>query len=214
MKVLAFGSRGLRDERVVRAVLVGLHATRPGGEGFHVVCGVNEAEVGVPPVGADAIAWTVAGELDWAQRRSYPADWRTHAEGWCPGPRCTTRSPRVSWWCMVAGPRRNQQMIDVEHTQAQPIDLGVGFVDRPLKASRGSADMHRRLVAARIPTMVVFCPPVVDDAKVEHRVESRPVQGGQGPAVGQQAPPGVVPEGEPALDRFGRHLPVWDPERA
>jgi hypothetical protein len=65
---------------------------------------------------------------------------------------------------MVAGPRRNQQMIDVEHTEAQPIDLGVGFIDRPLKSSRGSADMHRRLVAARIPTMVVFCPPVVDDA--------------------------------------------------
>jgi hypothetical protein len=206
VKVLAFGSRGLRDERLVRAVIHGLSHTRPGGEGFHLIAGAA--------AGADELAAKVARELDWAQVREYPAQWREHAEGWCPGQVCTGRSPRVSWWCMVAGPRRNQQMIDEEHTADAPIDLGVGFIDKPLKRSKGSADMHRRLMAARIPTMVVWCPPVITDDRAEHAQEPIPKMGAyeQAPLLRFELPPGVVPAGEPALDRLGRHKPIWAPD--
>jgi hypothetical protein len=96
--------------------------------------------------------------------RTDPAEWDVHAEGWCPGERCLNNKARGGRWpdrkghCMVAGPRRNQQMIDVEHTEAEPIDLAVGFIDRPLKTSRGSSDMRKRLVTAEIAVSVLWSP--------------------------------------------------------
>lgn len=50
----------------------------------------------------------------WARRRGIevipmPADWPHHEPGWCPGSWCEQRQ---KGYCMGAGARRNQQMID------------------------------------------------------------------------------------------------------
>lgn len=144
---------------MVRAVLTGLWHTRPGGEGFTVVVGHDPDEERSLRYGADRLIYQVANQLEWCQVRPYPAAWDVHAEGWCPGEACTQRRGRRGGkYCMVAGPRRNQQMIDTEHTEAEPIDLAVGFIDRPLKTSRGSSDMRKRLVTAEIAVSVLWSP--------------------------------------------------------
>lgn len=166
MKILAFGSRTFSDEVMVKATITGLWHTRPGTEGFTVVVGhdptVDDRSI---KYGADLLAYRVAQTLEWCQVRTYPAEWKVHAEGWCPGQRCFTRLTKHAGrhahrdpYCMVAGPRRNQQMIDAEHTDEDPIDLAVGFIDKPLKTSRGSSDMRNRLVTAEIAVSVLWSP--------------------------------------------------------
>lgn len=156
MKALIFGSRTFSDEVMVKATITGLWHTRPGTEGFTVITGGAQ--------GADTIAAEVARRLEWAQVRTYPAEWDVHAPGWCPGERCVNNRSKYGIWhdrrghCMVAGPRRNQQMIDEEHREDEPIDLAVGFVDKPLRSSRGSNDMRNRLVTAEIPVSVLWSP--------------------------------------------------------
>lgn len=174
MKVIVFGSRSIRDRAPIEAVLTGLYHTRPGTEGFTVIHG--------GAAGADSIAGDVAREwkihFPWVQGRAYPAEWKVHHPDWCPGRTCKARAPRevVRGYCIAAGGRRNQEMLDAEHTEAEPVDLGVGFVDKALKSSRGSADMARRLRKARVPVWVVWCPPVIDDDRMtdgrpEHRAQ-------------------------------------------
>lgn len=156
MKVIGFGSRRYLDARLVRSVLLGLHATRHGTESFVVVVGVDPER----PKGADGLIWAVRNEIPWAQFRPYPAEWKVHHPDWCPGDACRKRAPKNQTWdyCMVAGPRRNQQMLDAEHTETEPIDFGIGFVDKTLRSSRGSYDMTKRLGTAEIPFSVLWTP--------------------------------------------------------
>ena len=60
--------------------------------------------------------------------RPYPADWVAYG--------------------MSAGPRRNQQMLDMEHTKKEPIDVCLAF---PEKDSVGTWDMVERCLEAGIP---------------------------------------------------------------
>lgn len=83
--------------------------------------------------GADVTCALVAEQLGF-EARPYPADW--------------ARYPRA------AGPIRNQQMLDEEHTEEAPIDLCLAF-HNDIERSRGTADMLRRVVKARIPHRVV-----------------------------------------------------------
>lgn len=150
MKIIVFGSRTLTDIRPIRAILTDLHAHRRGGEGFTVIHGGAK--------GADQLAGEAARGLEWAQTRSYPAEWRVHAEGWCPGPRCSDRGDVGTPMCKSAGPRRNQEMIDREYTRDEPIDLALGFIDKPLRSSRGSHDMFKRVRTAEIELWLLWIP--------------------------------------------------------
>lgn len=77
--------------------------------------------------GADNIGGYVASQLGF-EVRAYPADWKRHG--------------------LAAGPLRNQQMLDEEHTESK------GFFDRALcfhedpNLGKGSADMRDRLKKA------------------------------------------------------------------
>jgi hypothetical protein len=70
--------------------------------------------------GADRIAKDVARSLGLTER-AYPAQWNIHGR--------------------KAGPLRNQQMLDEEHTEAEPINLVLAF---PMPGSIGTWDMVRR----------------------------------------------------------------------
>ena len=79
--------------------------------------------------GADVICAAVAEALGFVVR-GYPADWEKHRK--------------------AAGPIRNQQMIDVEKTPEEPIDLCLAFHNN-IENSRGTADMIKRVDKANIP---------------------------------------------------------------
>jgi hypothetical protein len=83
--------------------------------------------------GADAIAKQWA-EVNGQPVETYPADWARHGK--------------------AAGPIRNQQQLD----DGKP-DVAWGFISKPLRLSRGSADMARRVRAAGIRCYVVEAAP-------------------------------------------------------
>lgn len=141
MKILAFGSRSFHDAGLVELVIEGLQRRRPGTEGFTLVHGAAK--------GADSLAADAARRLDWAQIRAYPADWKTHE-----GCNCAPGTPR----CKFAGVRRNIDMLAAEHTDAEPLDLAVGFINRPLTSSRGTHDMFKRLRTAEVAIWMVWAP--------------------------------------------------------
>jgi hypothetical protein len=81
-------------------------------------------------VGADMIAHALAlGTLRLSPKnvRIYPAKWEEHGR--------------------KAGPIRNQEMLDKEHTRREPIDAYLAF---PLPESVGTHDMIRRCKKAGI----------------------------------------------------------------
>lgn len=172
MKVLVFGSRTMRDRAPIEAAITGLYHTRPGTEGFTIIHGGAR--------GADSIAGEVAKDLarqwEWVQTRAYAADWRTHHPDWCPGAKCRGRGPTQITWdrCIAAGPRRNQEMLDKEHTEDEPVTLGLGFVDKKLSSSRGSDDMASRLRKARVPVWVLWVPRTISDDRVQSWPEPPP----------------------------------------
>jgi hypothetical protein len=79
--------------------------------------------------GADSIAGAWADSME-CPHEQYPADWGQHGKR--------------------AGFIRNQQMLD----EGKP-DVVWAFVDKPLRNSRGTADMVRRARNAQLPTYVV-----------------------------------------------------------
>lgn len=91
--------------------------------------------------GADVICAAVAEALGF-EVRGYAADWTKH--------------PRA------AGPIRNQQMVDQEHTVDSPIDICIAF-HNSIQDSRGTADMLDRAVRAGIPWKLVRSHVPVDE---------------------------------------------------
>ena len=81
--------------------------------------------------GADALAGQVAFQRG-IEVRVYPAKW--------------------DYYGKAAGPKRNQEMLDKEHTPENPIEMVLAF---PLKGSIGTWDMVRRAEAAGIPVKVI-----------------------------------------------------------
>lgn len=79
--------------------------------------------------GADTIAHATAEALGFTIR-SYPADWTLHG--------------------YAAGPIRNKQMIDVEHTSEEPINLCIAFHDDLDGKSKGTKNMCLRASDAGI----------------------------------------------------------------
>ena len=92
--------------------------------------------------GADYLAHIAAHDIRDVEERAYPADWEAFG--------------------MQAGPIRNQQMIDEEHTKEEPIDLCLAF---PMDDSIGTWDCVRRAIIAGIPVEVVS-----DNAKDQSHV--------------------------------------------
>ena len=80
--------------------------------------------------GADTLGKTAALALRY-EHRAYPAKWDVHGK--------------------AAGPIRNQEMLDKEHTHDHPIELCLAF---PLAQSRGTYDMMRRAHKAGIQVIV------------------------------------------------------------
>lgn len=85
--------------------------------------------------GADRIAGFVA-ELLGFKVRKYPAKWAEYGA--------------------FAGPTRNQEMLDKEHTPEEPIDKAFGFHEDP-KLGKGSKDMKVRLDLAKPSIPVELC---------------------------------------------------------
>jgi len=85
--------------------------------------------------GADRIAGFVAELLGFTVRK-YPAKWTEY------GP--------------FAGPTRNQEMLDKEHREDEPIDKAFGFHE-DLKLGKGSKDMKIRLDHAKPTIPVELC---------------------------------------------------------
>lgn len=81
--------------------------------------------------GADSLAREVANELG-LQVRKYPAKWALYGR--------------------AAGPKRNQEMLDKEHTKDDPIKVCLAF---PMRGSKGTYDMIRRAEKAGI--KVIIC---------------------------------------------------------
>lgn len=78
--------------------------------------------------GADDIAGRWANEQADVKMIQVNADWTTHG--------------------LAAGPIRNQQMLDLDPTMVY------AFVDKPLKDSKGTADMVKKARAANVPVFV------------------------------------------------------------
>jgi hypothetical protein len=88
--------------------------------------------------GADVTCAVVAEALGFVVR-PYSADWAKH--------------PRA------AGVIRNQQMLDVEHTAEEPIDLCLAF-HNDIERSRGTADMLRRVKKTEIAWQLITSRPL------------------------------------------------------
>lgn len=152
MKVLVFGSRTFADRDLIHLQLDALADSLGPAERLYVINGFAS--------GADRTADEWASSHDRGQPMRYPADWQNcdtaHHAVPCPADGGAHRRrfhgavrPAGDDYCPLAGHRRNQRMVDV----ARP-DLALGFVDKPLAESRGSADMHRRLLAAGVQVAV------------------------------------------------------------
>lgn len=78
----------------------------------------------------------------------YPAEWREHHPDWCPGNRCATSGKS---YCVAAGPRRNQTMLDSRISLAVAIKHPFNWrLDKG-----GTEDMAKRCHDAEVPVMVV-----------------------------------------------------------
>lgn len=88
--------------------------------------------------GADIICAAVAETLGYVVR-PYPADWDRYK--------------------IAAGPIRNQQMLDAEHTLEEPIQLCLVF-HNDIENSRGTADMLKRVQQAAIPYQIITSLPL------------------------------------------------------
>lgn len=90
-------------------------------------------------LGADTLARRACLELKIDEHR-YPANWELHGRG--------------------AGPKRNQQMLDDQHTKDNPISLVLAF---PVEGSIGTYDMIKRAEKADIKVKIMsnntgWCP--------------------------------------------------------
>lgn len=125
MRVLVCGSRTFEDEFVVDAALTGVCMESDSYAFDNFVIVEGGAR------GADHLAATWAAANPGVRVEEYPADWAKHGK--------------------AAGPIRNELML----ANAQPIDLVLAFVDKPLVESKGTYDMVRRAKRCHIPTYVV-----------------------------------------------------------
>lgn len=136
MRVLVFGSRTWSDrDRIYRDLdaLASEHGR------LTVIAGAAR--------GADRYAAGWAVQSGGHDTELFAADWATCGAECPPGHQ--RLNGRGGYYCPTAGLRRNQQMID----EGKP-DRALGYVTPSLSESRGSADMHRRLMAAGIETVL------------------------------------------------------------
>lgn len=129
MRVLVTGDREWDDERPIAALLQGLYDYNVDGSEFRVIHGGAR--------GADNLAktwarYTESTEFSEIRGWEFPALWDKYGK--------------------VAGPIRNQQMLD----EAKP-ELVLAFNDN-LAESKGTADMVKRAKKAGIPVYLVSRP--------------------------------------------------------
>lgn len=144
--VIVCGSRRWTDYEMIEAKLNELERELTGG--MLVIEGKN-------PNGADMIAgfWASQARSRGVGWISMPAEWKHHAEGWCPGAWCALKS-----YCIAAGGRRNQAMLD--RALLEPHQFVVAFKDDfdRRKRSGGTEDMCARAEAAGVRGVVIRHP--------------------------------------------------------
>lgn len=124
MRILITGSRDWIDAEAIQEALAE-HLT------IH-----DTLVVGDCPTGADALALADAKRMT-VDYEVYKAKWSEHTEAcpdWCQG-----RNR-----CVIAGPRRNQEMVD------SGVDVCLAF---PLGNSRGTKDCMRRARKSGVPVI-------------------------------------------------------------
>lgn len=139
LSVIVCGARDWKKDGMVRSFLSGLLVE------FQDITLIEGGAKG-----ADAVAKA------WAQRNpvihmSMPAAWKEHHPEWCYGDWCKARH-----YCVAAGPRRNQQMLDLL-LECDSDRLVVGFktgFDFTFTKG-GTEDMIGRAERAGVPTYVV-----------------------------------------------------------
>ena len=131
-RILFTGSRKWHDVERVRRIVWSLPA------GTVVIHGGHRDRRN-PRISLDAIVDRLARERG-LPVEVYEAEWTVHEPGWC---RCTPAQKAERGWCEMAGPRRNQRMLD----EAKPTECHA-FT---LPGCRGTLDMMARCKAAKIP---------------------------------------------------------------
>lgn len=134
IRVLICGSRTWQEGGPVQAILRQYQAAGP------VVLIHGAAQ------GADSVADYHARRLG-IEVFPFPAKWSEHDENWCPGEWCRSSGKN---YCVAAGPRRNQQMLD----EAVP-HVAWAFIDKPMGLLKGTPDMLDRARTRGVPSYVV-----------------------------------------------------------
>jgi hypothetical protein len=154
-RVLIFGSRDIESEppSPVWTVLDGLAFPAIPEAPMEVIDGGG-------PTGADLAAreWrkrSPSADPEVISGLSFPADWYAPCDpAFCRPDHRRTRGGRS--WCPAAGPRRNQGMAEL--LAGSKLCQAWGFVNKPIRQSRGSRDMRDRLLAVGIEPIMVHVP--------------------------------------------------------
>lgn len=144
MIVLVTGSRDWTDARPLADML---DRARGQHEELYVVHGAAR--------GADSLAAAWARCSSGVTAVPFPAKWKEHAEPWCAQYHCR----RNQGFCMGAGPRRNQEMLDYalavidEHAQEVKVLAFKRDFDRHMRKG-GTEDMVKRSLDAGLDAFV------------------------------------------------------------
>lgn len=135
VRVLICGSRDWRDGGPIQAILRQYQAAGP----CVVIHGAAK--------GADSLADYHARRLG-IEVFPFPAKWHEHDNDWCPGDWC-----RLSGrgYCVAAGPRRNQQMLD----EGVPHVVWAFASTELIVGKGGTSDMVERSKNVHIPTYIL-----------------------------------------------------------
>lgn len=177
MNVLVTGSRKWDDTSMVYDTLQGLYAIHAVGWMSSHISPFTVIQGGAPGADHSAKQWAEDSPMHPGplglkrlenQRESpvesitIPAEWGVHADGWCPGSACTDRPAkkdahgRPTHYCIGAGPRRNQKMLD----EQKPTLVLAFKTDLRVNGPGGTEDMVRRALSANLPVRTFGSYPV------------------------------------------------------
>jgi hypothetical protein len=156
MKLLVCGSRDWDDENTIWSILDGYYENDTLGHLTVTMASFTLIEGGAKGADACAHRWAKNSPLHSHNERpddpefrhvTVNAKWDEHHPKWCPSDWCAARD-----YCVGAGPRRNQRMID-RHKPDLVLAFKNGFNWKLNKG--GTEDMVSRAIAAEIDYYVI-----------------------------------------------------------